>query len=39
MIAEHVRDFVDSISRGINRASQTSEHPSLGENPLHASEL
>ncbi|PYJ19163.1 MAG: glutamyl-tRNA reductase, partial [Verrucomicrobia bacterium] len=26
MIAEHVRDFVDSISRGINRASQTSEH-------------
>ena len=39
MIAEHVRDFVDSISRGINRSSQTSEHPSLGENPLHASEL
>jgi glutamyl-tRNA reductase len=39
MIAEHVRDFVDSVSRGINRASQTSEHPSLGENPLHASEL
>ncbi|PYL52954.1 MAG: glutamyl-tRNA reductase [Verrucomicrobia bacterium] len=39
MIAEHVRDFVDSISRGINRASQISEHPSLGENPLHASEL
>jgi glutamyl-tRNA reductase len=39
MIAEHVRDFVDSISRGINRASQTSEHLSLGENPLHASEL
>jgi glutamyl-tRNA reductase len=39
MIAEHVRDFVNSISRGINRASQTSEHPSLGENPLHASEL
>jgi glutamyl-tRNA reductase len=39
MIAEHVRDFVDSISRGINRASQTSEHSSLGENPLHASEL
>jgi glutamyl-tRNA reductase len=39
MIAEHVRDFVDSISRGIKRASQASEHPSLGENPLHASEL
>ncbi len=39
MIAEHVRDFVDSISRGINRASQSSEHPSLGESPLHASEL
>ena len=39
MIAEHVRDFADSISRGINRTSQTAEHPSVGENPLHASEL
>jgi len=39
IIAEHVADFVDSISRGLNRLSQTAEHPSLGENPLRASEL
>lgn len=39
MIAEHVRDFVDSISRGINRASQTANHPSLGQDSLRASEL
>jgi glutamyl-tRNA reductase len=39
IIAEHVADFVDSISRGLNRPSQTAEHPPLGENPLRASEL
>jgi glutamyl-tRNA reductase len=39
IIAEHVAGFVDSISRGLNRFSQTAEHPSLGENPLRASEL
>ena len=39
IIAEHVADFVDSISRGLNRPSQTAEHPSLGENPLRASGL
>jgi len=39
IIAEHVADFIDSISRGLNRPSQTAEHPSLGENPLRASEL
>ncbi len=39
IIAEHVADFLDSISRGLNRASQTAQHPSLGENPLRASEL
>jgi glutamyl-tRNA reductase len=39
IIAEHVADFVDSISRALNRPSQTAEHPSLGENPLRASEL
>ena len=33
IIAEHVADFVDSISRGLNRPSQTAEHPPLGENP------
>jgi glutamyl-tRNA reductase len=39
IIAEHVQDFFDSISRGVNRTSQTAEHPSLGENSLRASEL
>jgi len=39
IIADHVTEFVDSISRGLNRASRASEHSSLGENPLHASEL
>jgi len=39
IIAEHVADFVDSISRGLNRPSQAAEHSPLGENPLRASEL
>jgi glutamyl-tRNA reductase len=39
IIADHVTEFVDSISRGLNRASQPPGHSSLGENPLHASEL
>jgi len=39
IIAEHLADFLDSISQGLNRPSQTAEHPSLGENPLRASEL
>lgn len=39
MIAEHVTDFVDSISRGINRASQPGEDRSLGQDSLRASEL
>jgi len=39
IIAEHVADFVDSISRGLTRSSQTAGHPSLGENPLRASEV
>jgi glutamyl-tRNA reductase len=39
IIAEHVADFLDSISRGLNRASQTSEHPSLGDSSLRTSEL
>jgi len=39
IIADHVTDFVDSISRGLNRLSQAAKHPSLGENPLRASEL
>ena len=39
IIADHVTDFFDSISRGLNRLSLPAEHPSLGENPLRASEL
>ena len=39
IIADHVTEFVDSISRGLNRASRAPEHSSLGENPLRASEL
>jgi len=39
IIAEHVADFVDSISRRLTRSSQTAGHPSLGENQLRASEL
>jgi glutamyl-tRNA reductase len=39
MIAEHVTDFVNSISRGINRVSQTGNHRSLGQDSLRASEL
>jgi glutamyl-tRNA reductase len=39
IIADHVTEFVDSISRGLNRLSQGAEHSSLGENPLRASGL
>jgi glutamyl-tRNA reductase len=39
IIADHVTEFLDSISRGLNRVSQPAEHPSLNENPLRASEL
>jgi glutamyl-tRNA reductase len=39
IIADHVTEFFDSISRGLGRMSQTTEHASLGENPLRASEL
>src|SRR5213594_3906062 len=39
IIAEHLADFLDSIAQALNRSSQTAEHPSLGENPLRASEL
>lgn len=38
IIVEHVTDFVDSISQGLSRASQSTEHPSLGDS-LRASEL
>ena len=39
IIAEHVTDFVDFISRGLSPALQTGKPPSLGENSLRASEL
>src|SRR5262245_26087682 len=39
IIADHVIDFFDSISRGLNRLSQAADHSSLSENPLRASEL
>ena len=39
IIAEHVTDFVDLVSRGLNPSSQSAKPPSLGENPLRASEL
>ena len=37
IIADHVTEFFDSISRGLNRLS--AEHSSFGENPLRASQL
>jgi glutamyl-tRNA reductase len=39
IIAEHVTDFVDSLSRGLNDAARKTEHPLAGENSLRASEL
>jgi glutamyl-tRNA reductase len=39
IIADHVVEFVDSISPGSSRMSQTAEHSSLGENALRPSEL
>src|SRR5437762_13481443 len=39
IIADHVTEFIDSISRGLGRMSHVAGQASLGENPLHASEL
>jgi hypothetical protein len=39
IIAEHVADFVDSISRGLHPAPQTAELSSLAKNSLRASEM
>jgi glutamyl-tRNA reductase len=39
IIADHVTEFFDSISRGLNRLSNGVEHPSLGDNRLRASEM
>ena len=38
IIADHVAEFFDSISRGLSRVSRA-EHSSLGENPLRTFEL
>jgi len=38
IIGEHVADFIDSISRGMNRLSQPTDHSPLRENPLRASQ-
>ena len=39
IIADHVIEFVNSISPGWDRRSRTAEHSSLGENALRASQL
>jgi glutamyl-tRNA reductase len=39
IIAEHVADFINVISRGLNRVSPAPEHPSVGKTSLRASEL
>ena len=39
IIAAHVTDFVDSISRGISHASQTGNQPPLSQDSMRASEL
>jgi glutamyl-tRNA reductase len=39
IIAEHVGDFVASISQGLHYVVQTAEHPSLGENSLRPFQL
>lgn len=39
IIAEHVAEFDESISRGLNRESAGPEHPSVGDTSLRPSEL
>ena len=39
IIAQHVSDFGQSITRPLNRAPRDPEHPPVGETPLRASEL
>jgi glutamyl-tRNA reductase len=39
IIAEHVAEFVDSISQGLRRGTRTTDHQTLDENSLRASEL
>jgi hypothetical protein len=39
IVAKHVTEFVDSISRAFHPAPETAEHASVGKNSLRASEL
>jgi glutamyl-tRNA reductase len=39
IISEHVAEFGESISRGLNPPSERSEHPPVGESSLRPSEL
>jgi glutamyl-tRNA reductase len=39
IVAQHVTDFLASISGGLHHAAQTAEHASIGENSMRASEL
>jgi glutamyl-tRNA reductase len=39
IIAQHVAEFVESIARGLSRAAQTPEHPTVNEGSLRVSEL
>ena len=39
IIAEHVADFGNSISRGLSRVARAAEHPSVADSSLRASEL
>jgi len=39
IIADHVTEFVDSISRGLNRSSKITDRPALSQDSLRASEL
>jgi glutamyl-tRNA reductase len=39
IIAEHVADFIDSISRRLSRVSGTTEHPPIADSSLRASQL
>jgi glutamyl-tRNA reductase len=38
IIAQHVEEFGEAISRGLNPPSQTSEQPAVGESSLRPSE-
>ncbi len=39
IIADHVSEFIDSISRGLNRASEITDNPGPGQDSLRTSEL